>query len=173
MGSMGKRFQQYKQKARGRQSLVFAFDIVPYSVGMLLLYSLRSHHAPAQALLVGTCAHVTDIPRAAAEDVPRQVGQVSFVLERGSKVQYTDAATVDTERKAYWHQVLKLVRGPLVTPSGLMLSLSACLTNVHLLCRQLPWPRILTRSCPRSMFSKCSRSSQVTFVGNVTPLARL
>ncbi|DBA87418.1 TPA: hypothetical protein ACH3X1_004464 [Trebouxia sp. C0004] len=74
MGSMGKRFQQYKQKARGRQSLVFAFDIVPYSV----------------------------------EDVPTQVGQVSFVLERGSKVQYTDAATVDTERRAYWHQVLKL-----------------------------------------------------------------
>lgn len=71
---MGKRFQQYKQKARGRQSLVFAFDIVPYSV----------------------------------EDVPTQVGQVSFVLERGSKVQYTDAATVDTERRAYWHQVLKL-----------------------------------------------------------------
>ena len=47
---MGKRFQQYKQKARGRQSLVFAFDIVPYSVGNLLLFSLCSHHAPAQVL---------------------------------------------------------------------------------------------------------------------------
>ena len=113
MGSMGKRFQQYKQKARGRQSLVFAFDIVPYSVGMLLLCFLCSHHAPAQVLLG---ERVTDIPCATAEDVPTQVGQVSFVLERGSKVQYTDAATVDTERRAYWHQVLKLVRGPLVTP---------------------------------------------------------
>ncbi|KAA6414348.1 MAG: hypothetical protein FRX49_13710 [Trebouxia sp. A1-2] len=72
---------------------------------------LAIHYARTHALLMrscGTCAHVTDIPRAAAEDVPRQVGQVSFVLERGSKVQYTDAATVDTERKAYWHQVLKL-----------------------------------------------------------------
>lgn len=66
-------------------------------------------------LHVGTHAPVADTPCAAAEDVPTQVGQVSFVLERGSKVQYTDAATVDTERRAYWHQVLKLVRGPLMT----------------------------------------------------------
>ena len=36
MGSVGKRFQQYKQKARGRQTLTFAFDIIPYSVGKLL-----------------------------------------------------------------------------------------------------------------------------------------
>ena len=122
---MGKRFQQYKQKARGRQSLVFAFDIVPYSVGMLLLYSLCSHHAPAEVLLDGIHAHLTDIPCAAAEDIPTQVGQVSFVLERGSKVQYTDAATVDTERRAYWHQVLKLVRGP---PDGLVI-LSVCLSH--------------------------------------------
>ncbi len=139
MGSMGKRFQQYKQKARGRQSLVFAFDIVPYSVGMLLPYSLYSHHAPARVLLNGTLAHVTDVPCAAVEDVPTQVGQVSFVLERGSKVQYTDAATVDTERRAYWHQVLKLVRGSLVNPCwpGHSLSLpvsqmtSCCADSYH------------------------------------------
>ena len=90
-------------------------------------------------LLDGNHAHITDIPRAAAEDVPTQVGQVSFVLERGSKVQYTDAATVDTERRAYWHQVLKLVRGPVVTPCwpGRLLSLpisqvtSRCADSYH------------------------------------------
>ena len=47
---------------------------------------------------------------AVAADVPLQVGKVSFVFQRGGSLQYTDAADVDTERKAYWNQVLKLVR---------------------------------------------------------------
>lgn len=34
---------------------------------------------------------------------------VSCVWQRGSKLQYTNAAPVDTERKAYWNQVLKVV----------------------------------------------------------------
>ena len=113
MASMGKRFQQYKQKARGRQSLTFAFDIIPYSVGRFL------HLTPVQLIqtvIVLFCLDSTLLQLyltlpwcVVTADVPTQIGQVSFVLERGSKLQYTDAATVDTERRAYWHQVLKLV----------------------------------------------------------------
>lgn len=44
-----------------------------------------------------------------AADVPAQYGKVSFVLQRGGSLQYTDAVHVDTERKAYWNEVLKLV----------------------------------------------------------------
>ena len=44
-----------------------------------------------------------------AADVPTQYGKVSFVLQRGGTLQYTDAVGVDTERKAYWNEVLKLV----------------------------------------------------------------
>ena len=54
----------------------------------------------------------SDLSHTAAADVPTQVGKVSFVFQRGGSLQYTDAADVDTERKAYWNQVLKLVRGP-------------------------------------------------------------
>ena len=46
---------------------------------------------------------------ATAADVPTQYGKVSFVLQRGGTLQYTDAVPVDTERKAYWNEVLKLV----------------------------------------------------------------
>lgn len=46
---------------------------------------------------------------AVAADVPTQYGKVSFVLQRGGALQYTDAVNVDTERKAYWNEVLKLV----------------------------------------------------------------
>ena len=44
-----------------------------------------------------------------AADIPAQVAKVSCVWQRGSKLQYTNAAPVDTERKAYWNQVLKVV----------------------------------------------------------------
>lgn len=44
-----------------------------------------------------------------AADVPAQHGKVSFVFQRGASLQYTDAVHVDTERKAYWNEVLKLV----------------------------------------------------------------
>lgn len=44
-----------------------------------------------------------------AADVPAQYGKVSFVFQRGGSLQYTDAVHVDTERKAYWNEVLKLV----------------------------------------------------------------
>ncbi|KAL3148162.1 hypothetical protein ABBQ38_014441 [Trebouxia sp. C0009 RCD-2024] len=74
MGSVGRRLSGYKQKALGRQTLKFAFDVVPISVA----------------------------------DVPTQYGKVSFVLQRGGALQYTDAVNVDTERKAYWNEVLKL-----------------------------------------------------------------
>ena len=99
------RFSQYKQKALGRQNLTFTFDIIPYSVGTT---QLRRDLKLVAALCY--CKPLHNCKCCFAVDVPTQVSQVSFVLERGSKVQYTDAAAVDTERRAYWQQVLKLVR---------------------------------------------------------------
>lgn len=52
-----------------------------------------------------------------AADIPSKVAMVSCVWQRGGKMQYTDAAVVDTERKAYWNEVLKVVG---------LLSLHAC-----------------------------------------------
>lgn len=49
-----------------------------------------------------------DIVPCSVADIPAQVAMVSCVWQRGSKLQYTNAAPVDTERKAYWNQVLKV-----------------------------------------------------------------
>lgn len=51
-----------------------------------------------------------DMACVVAADVPAQYGKVSFVFQRGGSLQYTDAVYVDTERKAYWNEVLKLVQ---------------------------------------------------------------
>lgn len=102
MGSVGRRLSGYKQKALGRQTLKFAFDVVPLSVG----------EGKATACIRTVRLHSRrnfDTACAVAADVPTQYGRVSFVFQRGGSLQYTDAVHVDTERKAYWNEVLKLV----------------------------------------------------------------
>lgn len=99
---MGRRLSGYKQKALGRQTLKYAFDVIPLSVGKQVQFS---HDVNRVEL---TLALLTQQVLFAA-DVPTQYGKVSFVLQRGGSLQYTDAVHVDTERKAYWNEVLKLV----------------------------------------------------------------
>ena len=106
MGSVGRRLSGYKQKALGRQTLKFAFDVVPFSVGKEGLKLAATKSAVLRLRFVGK----PDMACVVAADVPAQYGKVSFVFQRGGSLQYTDAVYVDTERKAYWNEVLKLVQ---------------------------------------------------------------
>lgn len=80
---------------------------------------------------------------------------VSCVWQRGSKLQYTNAAPVDTERKAYWNQVLKVV-----SLHAIAMLLRGCsspqrednVTALSASCRQLPYTETPTRSYPRSTY---------------------
>ena len=55
---MGKRLSGYKQKALGRQTLKYAFDVVPFSVGKQIYFSQKIERHGAHC---GTpdmaCAH--------------------------------------------------------------------------------------------------------------------
>ena len=146
MGTMGRRLSGYKQKALGRQTLKYAFDVVPFSVGKHLHLSHQAQFTELNLALL--TQHVLT-----AADVPAQYGKVSFVFQRGGSLQYTDAVHVDTERKAYWSEVLKLVgyRQAFLTnqPNSKLLKiqfLSACF------CRLPPFTKCQTRCCQRNMF---------------------